>query len=102
MQLTIDRDAKQYRSAGGMTLLPAKDGARRSYVVAITTPEWEALLRLHGEEAASEVGFLTFEGRWETHGGRRVRRVGRGDPPLFAERLGHVAIADVDADGSAR
>ena len=96
MQLTIDRDAKQYRSANGMTLLPAKDGARRSYVVAITTPEWEALLRRYGEEAASEVGFLTFEGRWETHDGRRVRRVGQGDRPLLPERLGSPAIADAD------
>lgn len=77
MQLTVSRNAGLYRESGDLTLLPATDTARRSYVVALATADWRALQRRHGPDAAGEVDFLTSGGRWETVEGRRVRRVRR-------------------------
>ena len=81
MQLIIDRDVRRHARSGETLLLQAKDGARRCYLVAIAIVEWEALRRRHGEGAVAELEFLSLEGRWETHEGRKVRRIGRS--PMF-------------------
>jgi len=77
MQLTVERDSRFHQAFEDLVLLPAKDGARRSYVVAIASAEWDTLVRRHGDDAAVEVDSLTSEGRWETRAGRRVLRVRR-------------------------
>jgi len=77
MLLTVDRDNRRYRTDGDDVLLPARDTARRNYLVAIARVRWEPLVARHGDDAVREVEAMTQAGRWETAAGRRVWRVGR-------------------------
>ena len=76
MQLSVEGDLQQHRDEDGFMLLPAKDGARRCYTVAISLQDWATLARTPRDPIA-EVEYLALTGRWETLGRRKVWRVCR-------------------------